>query len=87
VTGLPRKLYRRTLGGNCAKAIFRTFFVMTMGTRRTGQIVRSLLADESGQDLIEYALIAALIAVSAILAMKGLANKISNEFNSVGNSL
>jgi pilus assembly protein Flp/PilA len=60
---------------------------MTMGTKRTGQIVRSLLTDDSGQDLIEYALIAALIAVSAILAMKGLANKISNEFNSVGNSL
>ncbi|MFY9745364.1 MAG: Flp family type IVb pilin [Acidobacteriaceae bacterium] len=47
----------------------------------------SLASDESGQDLIEYALIAALIAVAAILAMKGLANKISNEFNAVGNSL
>jgi pilus assembly protein Flp/PilA len=61
--------------------------MVTMGTRRTRQIVRSLLADECGQDLIEYALIAALIAVSAILAMKSLSNKISNEFNSVGNSL
>jgi pilus assembly protein Flp/PilA len=45
------------------------------------------LANESGQDLIEYALIAALIAVSAIAALKGLTNKISNEFNTIGNSL
>jgi len=44
------------------------------------------LAD-SGQDLIEYALIAALIALSAIAAMGSLSNKISNEFNKVGNSL
>jgi pilus assembly protein Flp/PilA len=51
------------------------------------QRLKSLLTDESGQDLIEYALIAALIAVAAILAMKGLANKINNEFNAVGNSL
>ena len=42
---------------------------------------------ESGQDLIEYALIAALIALGAIVAMGSLSNKISNEFNSVGNSL
>jgi pilus assembly protein Flp/PilA len=45
------------------------------------------LADESGHELIEYALIAALIAVSAIAALKGLTNKISNEFNTIGNSL
>ena len=50
------------------------------------QRLKSLLTDESGQDLIEYALIAALIAVAAILAMKGLANKINNEFNAVGNA-
>jgi pilus assembly protein Flp/PilA len=46
-----------------------------------------LLSDDSGQDLIEYALIAALIAVAAITALRGLANKIDNEFNTVGNSL
>ena len=60
---------------------------MTMGIKRTGQIVRSLLTDESGQDLIEYALIAALIAVSAVAAMGSLSNKISNEFDKVGNSM
>ena len=51
------------------------------------QLLGNLLSDESGQDLIEYALIAALIAVAAIAAMKGLTNKISNEFNAIGNSL
>jgi pilus assembly protein Flp/PilA len=58
-----------------------------MQTSRVARLAKSLLADESGQDLIEYALIAALIALGAIVAMKGLSNKISNEFNSVGNSL
>jgi pilus assembly protein Flp/PilA len=40
-----------------------------------------------GQDLIEYALIAALIAISPVAAMGSLSNKVSNEFNKVGNSL
>ena len=46
-----------------------------------------LLNDESGQDLIEFALIAALVALGAIVAMGSLSNKISNEFNSIGSSL
>ena len=50
-------------------------------------LVSSLHESESGQDLIEYALIAALIALGAIVAMGSLSNKISNEFNSIGNSL
>lgn len=54
---------------------------------RSSLLLKNLLHDESGQDLIEYALIAALIAVAAIAAMKGLTNKISNEFNAIGNSL
>jgi pilus assembly protein Flp/PilA len=49
--------------------------------------LKRLLTDDSGQDLIEYALIAALIALGAILAMRGLSNKISNEFNTIGSSL
>ena len=49
--------------------------------------IKNLRRDESGQDLIEYALIAALIALGAIVAMGSLSNKISNEFNSIGSSL
>ena len=54
---------------------------------RVKNLLRALLAEDSGQDLIEYALIAALIALGAIAAMGGLANSISNEFNVIGNSL
>ncbi|MGB9028490.1 MAG: Flp family type IVb pilin [Acidobacteriaceae bacterium] len=49
--------------------------------------LRALLKEESGQDLIEYALIAALIALGAVVSMGSLANQISNEFNGIGNSL
>ena len=43
--------------------------------------------DESGQDLIEYALVAGLIGLGAITAMSGLATSIKSAFNSVGSSL
>ena len=43
--------------------------------------------EDSGQDLIEYALIAALIALGAIVAMGSLSTKIGAEFNTIGSSL
>ena len=45
------------------------------------------IRDESGQDLIEYALIAGLIGLAAVAAMTGLSTKIKQAFNSVGSSL
>ncbi|MFP5228383.1 MAG: Flp family type IVb pilin [Acidobacteriota bacterium] len=54
---------------------------------RPSWLLKTLWNEESGQDLIEYALIAALIAVAAIAAMRGLTNKITNEFNTIGSSL
>lgn len=51
------------------------------------QLMKKFMNEESGQDLIEYALIAALIALAAITAMKGLATNISTEFNTVGSSV
>jgi pilus assembly protein Flp/PilA len=47
----------------------------------------SLHESESGQDLIEYALICALIALGAIAGMKTVANYINNAFSSIGNTL
>jgi pilus assembly protein Flp/PilA len=47
----------------------------------------ALFNEESGQDLIEYALIAALIALGAVVAMGSLANNIANEFNTIGSTL
>ena len=43
----------------------------------------NLLRDESGQDLIEYALAAAMIALAAVAAMSALATNISNAFSAV----
>jgi pilus assembly protein Flp/PilA len=50
-------------------------------------ILSNLLCDESGQDLIEYALVAALIALGATAAMTTLATTISNAFGTVGTKL
>ncbi|MGP8260406.1 MAG: Flp family type IVb pilin [Acidobacteriaceae bacterium] len=51
------------------------------------QVFASVMKDESGQDLIEYALVAGLIGLGAVVAMTGLSGKIGNAFNSVGTSL
>lgn len=47
----------------------------------------ALIQDESGQDLIEYALVAGLIGLGAVAATTGFAGSIGNAFNSVGNSV
>ncbi len=43
--------------------------------------------EEEGQDLIEYSLLAALIAVACIAAMNLLATDIKNIFSKIGASL
>jgi pilus assembly protein Flp/PilA len=50
-------------------------------------LLNNLATDESGQDLIEYALVAALVGLGAVTAMKSLATSISSVFTSVGTSL
>jgi pilus assembly protein Flp/PilA len=50
-------------------------------------VLRTLRDDESGQDLIEYALVAALIGLGAIAAMSSLSTSIANAFGAVGNQL
>jgi pilus assembly protein Flp/PilA len=55
--------------------------------KKIKQALIALIQDESGQDLIEYALVAGLIGIGAVVAMSGLSNKIGNAFNGVGNSL
>ena len=51
------------------------------------QILKSLVVEDSGQDLIEYALVAALVGLGAVAAMKGLSNTIGNTFNGIGSQL
>jgi len=45
------------------------------------------LNEDSGQDLIEYGLIAALIALAAVSIMGSVGNAIGNVFNNVNNNL
>ena len=49
--------------------------------------LQGLVRDDAGQDLIEYALVAALIGLAAVLAMSGLTTKVANSFNNVGSRL
>jgi len=45
------------------------------------------LREESGQDLIEYGLIAAVMALALIASMNKLTTTIGSFFNQVGNTL
>lgn len=50
-------------------------------------LVRNLANDETGATAIEYGLIAALIAISCILALQALGNELSTTFNTVNTVL
>jgi Flp pilus assembly pilin Flp len=50
------------------------------GMRRIAEFVAELAARSDGQDLIEYGLLAALIAVIAIAAMTGVATTLNTLF-------
>jgi pilus assembly protein Flp/PilA len=49
--------------------------------------LQTLMMREEGQDLIEYALVVALIAFAAVTSMKTLATDINNVFLGIGSSL
>lgn len=51
------------------------------------QLLKNLMTEESGQDLIEYALVAALVGLGSVAAMNGLANSIAKTFGGVSNAL
>ena len=48
---------------------------------------KALWADESGQDLVEYALLVALIAIIVIAALRMLGPIIATIFNDIGTEL
>jgi pilus assembly protein Flp/PilA len=50
-------------------------------------LVVRFVREEEGQDLIEYSLLAALIAVASIAAMKTLSTEINEVFTSVYTAL
>jgi len=55
--------------------------------KKMKQLVLSFAKDESGQDLIEYALVAGLIGLGAVAAMTSLSTAISGAFSTVSSKL
>jgi pilus assembly protein Flp/PilA len=55
--------------------------------KKVKHFLAALIKDESGQDLIEYALVAGLIGLGAVVAMTSLSGKIGSAFNSIGSGL
>jgi pilus assembly protein Flp/PilA len=49
--------------------------------------LRNMVADQGGQDLIEYALVVALIAFAAAAGMSTVAGKINAAFTNIGTKL
>jgi pilus assembly protein Flp/PilA len=50
-------------------------------------LLNTLVADESGQDLIEYALMAALVGLGTVAAMQNLSSSIYNFYAAIANAL
>lgn len=50
-------------------------------------LLSALWSDDSGQDLIEYVALAALIAVVAIVTIRIVGQKVNNGYNAVDQSL
>ena len=49
--------------------------------------LQTLMAREEGQDLVEYALVGALIAFGAVAAMQGLSSEINTAFKQISSQL
>ncbi len=54
---------------------------------RMASLKHALVHDEEGQDLIEYALVVALIALAATAGMGTVATSISTAFSKIGSRL
>jgi pilus assembly protein Flp/PilA len=51
------------------------------------EMLKNLLRDDSGQDLIEYALVAALIGLGAVAAMTTVGSSVKTIFTNIGSQL
>ena len=51
------------------------------------EIFKKLHRDVNGQDLVEYALILALLGLATVATIKSLANRIASSFTTVGSTL
>jgi pilus assembly protein Flp/PilA len=51
------------------------------------QFLRNLVHEDSGQDMIEYALVSTLLALSLLAVIRSYNLKIGNAFGGIGTSL
>lgn len=49
--------------------------------------LRTLLFEDAGQDVIEYALLAALVALAAFAAMHNFGKKLGTDYTKIGKKL
>jgi Flp pilus assembly pilin Flp len=51
------------------------------------KMLKRFLCETEGQDLIEYALLAATISIGAIAGMQAIRDAVNTEFSSIGTSV
>ncbi len=51
------------------------------------QMLQAFVSDESGQDMIEYALVAALIGLGAVASLRTVATAITGAFTNINTQL
>ena len=51
------------------------------------QLLERLVKEDSGQDLIEYALVAALVGLGSVAGLSQLSNTITNTLGAIDNGL
>jgi pilus assembly protein Flp/PilA len=51
------------------------------------KLLRSFVVDTKGQDLIEYALLAATIGLGALVGMRAVRDALNSEFSSIGSTI
>ena len=54
-----------------------------MRTRKVSRLMKVVLSDQRGQTMTEYAIVAALIAVTAMAAVQALGGGIANVFEKI----
>ena len=60
---------------------------MLLGLNKLGTKLERLIVREEGQDLVEYALVIALVSVAAVAGLHSLANKIIATFGAISTAL
>ena len=60
---------------------------MNIRINEIGAIIQKFVDNQEGQDLIEYALVVALIALAATAGMSTLAGDINTAFGNIGTTL